>query len=340
MVREINLENQTSPLTISEKKIEGSATEPDPSTLDGLPELCPRMIPENRVASNELIPPMRNQILPENAIYDGRQDLFSVAAKEGNHHLLQLETASITFDSEDASVLVGFDPKTGQASFEDGGGFYANFHFILLPYSEALENFYRGMEDNFVSLRKLERELRENPRHPVERAHLIEKMRPYYLALYGKDNEWGPYQLLMHYAFNTLNQIGREDLLKSWGAPLGHGFIPGPFLGSQHWGYSLCEWGDTARHAPFQKMQYEHFGIWNWPSDLKSEKIILLVIEGDDQVTDNPSRRELLNRGVVRAKDYTDDLIAFWVISRDETLNEGHVFSSPLKDFSLKLGTP
>jgi hypothetical protein len=272
LIREVNLDEMSGPLKISEKRIESSSTEPDPTGLDSSPaSALPH--PSGRVASQEILPGVdRNQILPQNAVYDGTQDLFSTAAK-GRVNLLELQSAALSFDSEDGSVLIGFDPKTGQAAFENGGGFYSNLHYVVLPYTQGLEAFYRQMEKDFTSLLKLEKELRENSLSSSEKTEVIEKMRPLYTALYGKEKEEGPYQLLMHYAFNTLKLIGREDLTKIWGSPLAHGFIPGPFLGSRHWGYSLCEWGDTARHAPLQKMKYDHFGLWNWPSEGSGEKL-------------------------------------------------------------------
>ena len=86
-------------------------------------------------------------------------------------------------------------------------------------------------------------------------------------------------------------------------------------------------------------MNYAHLALWQWLTESPSEKIILVLLEGDDQLQKNEGRLDLEQKGVLRNFDYTDDLIGFFVISRNETLNQSKVILSPLQDLALQIKT-
>jgi hypothetical protein len=326
-------------LRIQEKRVEIPSSNPDPGAMDSLPVLCPRLLPRTLTASRDVkVPVERKSLLPGEAVYDGRFDPL-MGTLQNRPDVLSLNRAELRFDFEDPSVLVGFNPQSGEWVFEQQGGFYSNIHYVAFPYSSQLEELYRKMEPDFLALRSLERTLRENTVSPSDLPEVQRQLMHHYYALYGRGKEVGPYQILMHLIFNTLSFIGKGDLAALYGAPLFHGFLPGPFLGSTHWNYSLCEWGDTSRQAPDQRMEYTHFPLFAWPEDSDDEKAILILLEGDEQLKKDPTRIEWEKKGIVRPFDYTDDLIGFFVVSRKETLQKEKILSAPLETLTLSLTT-
>jgi hypothetical protein len=340
VIRELKMnEISGDPLKISEKQILNNEDNPDPSNLSDLPEMCPRLVPENLVASKDWHSPIeRKELLPENAVYDGRRDPLSAWA-EGKSNLLYFKSATLTFDFEDPSVMVGYNHQTGELVFESQGGFYSNIHYILLPYSSQLENLYREMEPDFVALRRLEKDFRDHHFEAMELRKIQSKLKEHYDNLYGTKKELGPYQILMHLVFGTLEAIGKNDLSEKYGKPIAHGFLSGPFRGSSHWGYCLCEWGDTSFHAPLQKMRYENMALGQWSRSFADEKVILILLEGDEQLKPSQTRHEWEEKGIIRPFDYTDDLIGFFVVPRSETLQGEKTFSSPFQELSFQLLT-
>ncbi|MFO1519142.1 MAG: hypothetical protein U1F57_05705 [bacterium] len=340
LVRELNL-NAHAPrhVRIEEKPIEGNDAAPSPALFDHLPELCPRLQNEASIAEADPASQVdRSRLIPEKAVYEGKRDLLALALPSTGNTLL-LESAVLRFDYEDPSVLVGFNSQTGEAIFEKSGGFYSNLHYFVFSYRPELEKIYRGMESDFTALRNLESRFRQTASEDEKRA-IETEMKPRYEALYGKGDSIGPYQILLHSAFQTLKMLGKEELETTLGIPQQHGFIPGPFLGSRHWGYNLCEWGDTAYHAPEQKMLYRNYPLWRWNTSSLDEKVIIMVVEGDEQLKKNGTRKEWEKTGVLRPFDYADDLVAFFVISRGESQKPMATFSSPLRDFSIQARSP
>ena len=337
IVRELKLEgNSNHFLKIPEKMIQDSSNTPLPEKMGSLPELCPRMLAKE----NNLVPPLLSFKKPtssRDSIYEAKLDLLSLATTE-EQNSLYLESANLKFDYEDPSILVGYNRQTGEAVYEEEGGFYSNIHYFILRYQPELEALYQSMEADFIGLRRLEQERLASLQDPSKRSAIEQEMKKHYDFLYGKDEEVGVYQLFLHALFNSLDRVGKNDL-QFLSPPLAHGFIPGPFRGSSHWGYTLCEWGDTFYHSTEQKMNYAHLALWQWLTESPSEKIILVLLEGDDQLQKNEGRLDLEQKGVLRNFDYTDDLIGFFVISRNETLNQSKVILSPLQDLALQIKT-
>jgi hypothetical protein len=324
-------------LQIQEKRIDLPSSSPDPGLMDHLPALCPRLASRTLTASRTSME--RKNILPGEAVYDGRLDPLMRLLQDKPNSLF-LNRAELRFDFEDPSILVGVNSQTGEWAFEQNGGFYSNIHYVAFPYSSRLEEIYHKMEPNLIALRTLERTLRENTFSPSELPEIQRKLKYHFYALHGRGKEMGPYQILMHLIFNTLPSIDKGDLTASLGTPLFHGFLPGPFLGSTHWNYSLCEWGDTSHQAPDQKMEYVHFPLFSWSGDSDDEKAILILLEGDDQLNKHPARIEWEKKGILRPFDYTDDLIGFFVVNRRETLEKEKMFTAPLETLTLSLTTP
>jgi len=337
IVRELKFENHSPPtLKISETVISDSSNSLQPEQMKTLPELCPRMLSKK----SNLIPPFlsfRRPWSPEEAIYEGTLD-FLINPVTDHTNNLYLETARMKFDYEDPTIFVGYNHQTGKTSYEENGGFYSNIHFFILPYQSGLETLYQSMENDLVSLRKLERELLTLSENDSRKIEIEQQIKIHYDKLYGVGNSLGPYQILMHLVFGSLQNFHWEEL-QHFSSPANHGFIPGPFRGSSHWGYTLCEWGDTFYHTTEQKMNYANFPLWHWTNSSLNEKIILVVIEGDDQLRKNPDRLKLEQKGILRSFDYSDDLIGFFVIHRNETLKHGKILSSPLEDFILQVRT-
>lgn len=337
MVRELNLENH-SPLylKISEAIISNSSNALQPEQMKTLPELCPRMLSKK----SSLIPSFlsfRRPGSPPEAVYEGRLD-FLINPVNDPANNLYLERAQIKFDYEDPTVFVGYNHQTGETAYEENGGFYSNIHFFILPYQPKLEALYQSMENDFVSLRKSERELLTLSENDSRKIEIEQQIKKHYDQLYGVENTPGPYQILMHLLFDSLHNFNWEEL-QHFSSPTNHGFIPGPFRGSSHWGYTLCEWGDTFYHTTEQKMNYANFPLWHWTNSSPNEKMILVVVEGDDQLRKNPDRLKLEEKGILRSFDYSDDLIGFFVIHRNETLKQEKILSSPLEDFILQVRT-
>ncbi len=337
IIREFNFENHPPPLLkISEAVISDSSNTLQPEQMKTLPELCPRMLSKK----SNLIPPFlsfRQPGSPEEAVYEGTLD-FLINPVTDHTNNLYLETAQLKFDYEDPTVFVGYNHQTGETSYEENGGFYSNIHFFILPYQPELEALYQSMGNDFASLRKSERELLTLSENDPRKTEIENRIEKHYDKLYGVGNALGPYQILMHLVFGSLHNFHWEEL-QHLSSPANHGFIPGTFRGSSHWGYTLCEWGDAFYHTTEQKMNYANFPLWRWTNSSSNEKIILVVLEGDDQLRKNPDRLKLEEKRILRSFDYSDDLIGFFVISRNETLKQRKTLSSPLEDFILQIRT-
>src|SRR4030095_78289 len=306
--------------------IESPSSNPDPASLDALPALCPRLVSKGR-----------DPLTPQTAVYDGTKDWM--AAPQNSSKALYLTRAHLLFDFEDPSILVAINPQTREWAFEKQGGFYSNLHYAVFPYGNELYALLKKIEPDLIALRTLEKRLRDKDLRPDELSEIQDQFQKLYVSLNGRGKQLGPYQILMHLIFGTLPSTDAAPLPASLGAPVAHGFLPGPFLGSTHWNYPLCEWGDTSRQAPDQVLSYLNVPLWAWNSaEATDEKRILILLEGDEQLKKNASRLTLEKAGALRSFDYTDDLIGFFVVGREETL-AGKTFTTPFDFISLEVKT-
>src|SRR4030095_5529503 len=135
------------------------------------------------------------------------------------------------------------------------------------------------MEPDLSALRALEKRLRDKSFEPGELMEMQKLFQKLQASLYGRGRELGPYQILMHLIFGTLASTPAAERAHDFPSPVARGFVPGPFLGSVHFSYPLCEWGDTSRQAPQQVMNYIHFPLWAWSgTEGADEKKILILL--------------------------------------------------------------
>lgn len=131
-----------------------SNRDPNPPSLAVLPTLCPRL----RVAETE------RDGKPDGGfrfVYRGAEDALNqrpvfqmqdpdalqgeqaktVSAMDGRNVLL-LKKVRVTYDYEDSNIVdyESYDPKTGRREtlHEGMGGFYANFHYAVVPYAPEI----------------------------------------------------------------------------------------------------------------------------------------------------------------------------------------------------------
>lgn len=327
-------QNPFQEIFIEEERWLESSNNPEVRSGVTLPQLCPRLLPKDpelRKAGG------RQAIVPEQVVYDGSKDFFSYTTIQENE-ILWLKKASLNFDFEDPSLLLGFDTE-GNAYYEQGGGFYSNIHYVLFPYSEKLEGLYQEMEKDWIKLRTLEMKIaKENP-NLLEKKKMEEQMKAHLENIRGTPHKVGPHQTLMNLFFQTHYLLPDQSSVQDFPRPIVHGFLPGPFLGSTHLGYNLCEWGDTAIQIPQQEVEYENYALGKWDKSKPDEKMILMLLEGDDQMKKNLSRLNLEKKGVLQKWDYADDLIGFFVISKKENSQGDFKIRSPLGEIELVLET-
>lgn len=127
---------------------------PNPTSIAVLPTLCPRL----RVAEGEASPAGERGF---RFIYQGGEDRLnqrpmfqmqdpdalqgmqarSLSEMDGRNVLL-LKKVRVTYDYEDSNIVdyEDYDPKTGlKRTLPEGmGGFYANFHYAIVPYSPEI----------------------------------------------------------------------------------------------------------------------------------------------------------------------------------------------------------
>lgn len=136
-------------------------------------------------------------------------------------------------------------------------------------------------------------------------------------------------QTLLHLAQGKLREINRDDLYPKIKT---HAFIPGPFLSREGYLYGLCEWGDTAYHAPIQKLAYEEVALWDWEYPVKNADHILLIIwEGDEEDW-------LIQKNLINPFYLTDDLIGVFEIKKEET-KKPLTLTNKSQDFKITLQT-
>jgi len=169
VVKELDSLDQLRSLSFKSGVIKDPNTHP--VTLEFLPKLCPRVrIAETGDPMARVIPiASLQQKLPSeeppslNFIYDGGTDslnhipffqLLDPDARKKKQPLtytridgtnvLLIERVQIKNDYEDSRIVdfLGRDPITGKEKvlMEGLGGFYANFHYAVFPYSEELKN--------------------------------------------------------------------------------------------------------------------------------------------------------------------------------------------------------
>ncbi len=129
----------------------------NPETVSVLPELCPRVTlnftssPEatyhgeqdslNHIPFFQLMDPDARQrhTLPGLAL--SRSAVQSYTGMDG-HHVLLLKKVAIDYDDEDSGIIdyEGPNPLTGKQEIvhEGEGGFYANFHYAVVPYDSQI----------------------------------------------------------------------------------------------------------------------------------------------------------------------------------------------------------
>lgn len=132
-----------------------SSAETNPNEVEHLPSLCPRVYVDHK----KPFPSEPELVSQENFLYATNEDrlnhrpifqLLDPDAKEGEQYkayaemdgkntLLLLKVA-LTYDYED-SEIVDYDGPHHQTSkphkiFEGDGGFYANFHYAVVPFSK------------------------------------------------------------------------------------------------------------------------------------------------------------------------------------------------------------
>ncbi|MFO1464148.1 MAG: hypothetical protein U1F66_10265 [bacterium] len=132
--------------------------DPNPSALPVLPTLCPRLQAVEtpgiktgdtprfvyQAAQDRLNRLPLGQMGDPDAM-EGQQ-AKSVAEMDGRNALL-VKRISVRYDYEDANIVdyERFNPKTGerQAVFEGMSGFYANFHYAVIPYAPGIADLPR-----------------------------------------------------------------------------------------------------------------------------------------------------------------------------------------------------
>lgn len=258
----------------------------NPIYIETLPRLCPRVKIIQEGGQKSLVYDAALDILNERPSFQLFDPDFArvptqleILKNFDNKNVLHITHVKITYDYEDTSILdyQGPHPITGAPHlvYEGEGGFYANFHYAVIPFDNK------------------------------------------YLEL-GR-------QELLNLAQGKLHLIKREDLTPMFRA---HSFIPGPYL-SKDQVYPFCEWGDTSFQAQKQQMTYENLKIWDW--DLGPDKIIIVVWEGDEEDW-------LIEAKLLDPFYLTDDLVAIFVVNRDDVLNP-RILKNQIGNFEMKVVT-
>lgn len=269
----------------------------NPEKLTVLPQLCPRLTP--RVQGN---PAVSTQTFKTEFTYHGEQDplnhrptfqLLDPDATQGKQALtlkkmdgrnvLLVKNIRVTYDYEDSNHIEyeSTDPKTGEKKiyYEDERGFYSNFQYAVVPFSEQLAS--------------------------------------------------ANTQTLLHLGQGTLDKIGRENLKPELRT---HSFLPGPYLSKREYFYELCEWGDTARHAKEQRLNYQNLALWDWDYPLRdNHKVLLIVWESDEEELD-PNFAHFPKNYLI------DDLIGVFPIERSASLKP-LTLRNPSGDFEITVQT-
>lgn len=265
--------------------------DPNPKLLPNLPALCPRL--EARAASAGQTPSYfyrgENDSLnrfPITQLTDldkteGRQ-AESVRLIDGRNVLL-LKSVRLNYDYEDDAIVDErrTDPKTGRnvEVYEGRGGFYANFHYAVLPYDPAIPSL--------------------------------------------------PEQTLLHLAQGSLSLIDQTALRPALRV---HGFLPGPFLSRNSFGYPLCEWGDTSQQATVQSLDYRGIALWDWDyATTPDDRVLLVVWEGDEE---DQARAQ----GLISPHRLIDDLVGVFEVSRSASLRPLKL-RNPRGDFEITIQT-
>lgn len=120
----------------------------DPPYIDTIPQLCPRTKLENSLLGKKLIYNAKKDLFndkPRMQLID--PDIQSLAVQKkilenfDDQNTLIVERVKITHDYETTKILDYDGPqpltkKPGHKVYEGEGGFYANFHFAIVPYEE------------------------------------------------------------------------------------------------------------------------------------------------------------------------------------------------------------
>lgn len=202
----------------------------NPVLLSALPKLCPRLEIKNP-GSTELADQRQLKF-----IYRGSKDLlnrkpmaqlmdpdffnaeqYNTVAKFDGRNVLLLQKITLRYDYEETSILdyegphpVTGQPVTGQPVtgkphrvYEGEGGFYANFHYAILPYDKSILNLDRQTLLHLIQGKLAE--IDKNPLRPKLRVHsflpgpfLSRSEYGYELCEWGDTNFQAPEQSLSY----------------------------------------------------------------------------------------------------------------------------------------------
>lgn len=289
----------TSRLEIKEKILSDTSSDPKPDSLDALPMVCPRILKNKN-----------------NWIYQASLDVL-IPKMSTPEPSLMLKNVAVDFDYEDSSMIVAVSPDYSKVEKETNAGFYANLHYFIIPYDAKWQNLLSEVDP----LLKKKRELEISLFNPTTKASSVREILN---QLNGTGQTLGPLQILMH-AINLNNNYLPVALQLDRSLGFVHGFIPGPYLSANRLSYALCEWGDSRLHQEYgQKLSYQNFPLWKWG---KENKVIMIVLEGDDQLN-NGKLKQLEQNQMLRSFDYTDDLVGWFILERQAFTQEKTLVNS------------
>lgn len=133
----------------------------NPLEIDHIPKLCPRVYVQEKAKDGVGENPVDSNPENERLLYDGRSDFLNarpmlqlldpdvheIAAQKTVHasidhkNSLRLKRIRISYDYEDSGILDyrgphPLKPDEEETIYEGEGGFYANFHYAIVPYDE------------------------------------------------------------------------------------------------------------------------------------------------------------------------------------------------------------
>lgn len=140
----------------------------NPQKIDQIPKLCPRVYVQEKATNAIGENPVDSSPEKERLLYDGRSDFLNarpmlqlldpdvheIAAQKTVHaginhqNALRLKRVRISYDYEDSGILDyqgphPLKPDEEEILYEGEGGFYANFHYAIVPYDERYLNLGR-----------------------------------------------------------------------------------------------------------------------------------------------------------------------------------------------------
>jgi hypothetical protein len=149
LTEEIAAEAQGRPIRFQSGVI--ANRDPNPSALPVLPSLCPRLkalAAEPDSSTTRFVYQGQQDRLNQVPMYQMHDpdvlqgEQHKTLAEMDGRNVLLLKKVRVRYDYEDSNIIdyERFDPKTGErVTIHEGmGGFYANFHYAIVPYAKEI----------------------------------------------------------------------------------------------------------------------------------------------------------------------------------------------------------